>query len=1501
MTTKVRWVLGVVVLITVLLNSASGCPKKCRCYIRSWLITNCRGKILTSFPDNVDNATVELILTYNRLTALPPYQLQLPNLTILDLHDNRINNLSNCATLKGLRRLSILYLSNNFLDSIPDGCFLDLKSLKHLYLYNNHLQMLTPGMLRGPEGLQSLFLGDNQIKKVADDVFQNVSNGFKLDIGRNKMNGVPDAVKGVMDRLSYLDLSSCSISSLEGLVRQPNTWMISLWLGSTGISEIPNGFLDNFPALEALSLSGNNIRVLSNDTFSGLPQIRTLYLSNNKLEQLPSSLFNNNTRLQYLYINNNKLEHLHSSSFSNNAHLLHLNLNNNKLVRLPLYLLSNNTKLEFLSLDFNKLSFLPDGLLHMNHALTSISIAYNQLGYLQNDTFFYNADLQIIYLAGNRLTHLPNAIFRNCRRLVEIIFENNLITSLPENLTDGLNSLQIIFPRNKLSKVPSKIFQNKPSLKIVFLGMNNLSSIQMSGSRSIKLLLIHQNQLVSLDRSMIRSFGWNLEALWASYNNIEEIPDYTFINSLYFRYLVLSNNKIRRITTATFYGAYSLQVLYLSHNPINYIADRALPMGLRHLYLLETHLKIISCRMAWLPFFSLTFDTLKESPPEPITNMLYMDMSSLNRLYQGFESAGFKCNRTALSCTPCMIGYDLTYGDGHQFHCRECPAGGFYQDSLAFYGDRHGYGNGCQLCPNGTFVSLKAAPGTSERDCLPCPEGTKNDDFAGFRACICQSNYYRLDRFDECLPCPEFGAVCFNESMTLKNGYFWSWRSNAEKEQYINFTSQLQIFNNTYSRNLSTFNGSFPQPHLCRREESCLGGLDSNCAVGYKGPLCAVCEDGHYQFLTTCPRCPTLTWLLVQVGGLVLVVSIIAVVIAKGRKRASNGKRSLTDIILARLKILVSFYQITSGTLSAFSYIKWPPALIKLSEYASFLQFNIMRIAPLQCFHVRFKTDAYGTLIVFCSMTAIVIAIVWIYYGIRKIYLKRKTSFSLREKKAALDATKEVCYRNTFLFLFITYPQTSSSILQMLPQACHRICQDMDGTQCSFFLKADYSVQCFTEKYNTFMYLVYILLLYPLGIPLLTAFVLWKYHYKESIKTTGSGRPRSRATDQEEEKDPAAVVSRVTHQLQRLAHSKTKQQDSSGSLKEREMKAMRPKIVKQTAFVIPSDETKEERYVSRRTGITTNNSEKRPSADVIEQLQLGSYDIGADARNKDQKKKVTKPSSKFVRAAEVVFAASKTRRSGRSFASTLPLIAGMSFIFENYAEECWFWEVIEMSRKLALSSALALIGAEGRLSLGVASILSGSYAMLHAYFKPIPDSFEHSLQLTSLIVTFANTCVGTMLKVDQGALLDADQRFIDSILTAALLVFANVLATVMIVVKYVVSFGRVFVSFYKNPRCSLGCCVTMLLTAGEVQEEAFGLEDNKGFKMKSQIQSGPDFGGLSMEEAVGDLGILEVELEEPVVEQTNPIDGEDEDEEILEEQQDEDAKRVKRKKRVTKF
>ena len=74
----------------------------------------------------------------------------------------------------------------------------------------------------------------------------------------------------------------------------------------------------------------------------------------------------------------------------------------------------------------------------------------------------------------------------------------------------------------------------------------------------------------------------------------------------------------------------------------------------------------------------------------------------------------------------------------------------------------------------------------------------------------------------------------------------------------------------------------------------------------------------------------------------------------------------------------------------------------------------------------------------------------------------------------------------------------------------------------------------------------------------------------------------------------------------------------------------------------------------------------------------------------------------------------------------------------------------------------------------------GTYAILYAQYKPIPDRFEYFLQLASLLMTLANTCIGMMLKVDQNALLDKDRKIMDSMITTVLLVTANVMVIVLV-------------------------------------------------------------------------------------------------------------------------
>lgn len=44
--------------------------------------------------------------------------------------------------------------------------------------------------------------------------------------------------------------------------------------------------------------------------------------------------------------------------------------------------------------------------------------------------------------------------------------------------------------------------------------------------------------------------------------------------------------------------------------------------------------------------------------------------------------------------------------------------------------------------------------------------------------------------------------------------------------------------------------------------------------------------------------------------------------------------------------------------------------------------------------------------------------------------------------------------------------------------------------------------------------------------------------------------------------------------------------------------------------------------------------------------------------------------------------------------------SGLRFLYENYKARSWYWEMIKMSRKVVLTSGLALVGQESRSYIG---------------------------------------------------------------------------------------------------------------------------------------------------------------------------------------------------------
>ena len=337
---------------------------------------------------------------------------------------------------------------------------------------------------------------------------------------------------------------------------------------------------------------------------------------------------------------------------------------------------------------------------------------------------------------------------------------------------------------------------------------------------------------------------------------------------------------------------------------------------------------------------------------------------------------------------------------------------------------------------------------------------------------------------------------------TLQSGFWWKWDNETVKVLYKLFTINLKngsfspvlhLNSSMANQSLIEYPYSLPRPHKCPRETSCMGDLDSLCAVGYKGPLCQVCSAGYYKQLKVCKECPTKKWMAGQISIIaVVVVIVIAVVVWTSKKKSEKSDaRSSVDIILGRLKIVIGFYQVTFGVLEAFSYIKWPDSLALIGKYSEVLQLNVFQIAPIHCLLPNLKVDAFGSFFAILSLNAVVIIMALVVYGIRKLLLIRH---NLSDEQRALKESqaKELIYRNMFFFLYVIYLSTCSSTASVLPLACRTLCVDEKEERCEKFLKVDYNVDCTGPDYHRLAIVAYCAISYLALLPTASLVVLWR-------------------------------------------------------------------------------------------------------------------------------------------------------------------------------------------------------------------------------------------------------------------------------------------------------------------------------------------------------------------------------------------------------------------------
>ena len=129
------------------------------------------------------------------------------------------------------------------------------------------------------------------------------------------------------------------------------------------------------------------------------------------------------------------------------------------------------------------------------------------------------------------------------------------------------------------------------------------------------------------------------------------------------------------------------------------------------------------------------------------------------------------------------------------------------------------------------------------------------------------------------------------------------------------------------------------------------------------------------------------------------------------------------------------------------------------------------------------------------------------------------------------------------------------------------------------------------------------------------------------------------------------------------------------------------------------------------------------------------------------------------------------------------LITGLRFLFENYKNRTWYWELVETSRKVVLTSGLILVGQENRSSIGLAWIIAGMYGILFSWNAPTQDVIENRLMATSLAVKVVILGIGAVSRIPAENIAASANFYTDAALFKLLVFGANALVIGQLVGK----------------------------------------------------------------------------------------------------------------------
>ncbi len=531
----------------------------------------------------------------------------------------------------------------------------------------------------------------------------------------------------------------------------------------------------------------------------------------------------------------------------------------------------------------------------------------------------------------------------------------------------------------------------------------------------------------------------------------------------------------------------------------------------------------------------------------------------------------------------------------------------------------------------------------------------------------------------------------------MQEGYWWTWSVDGNEtvgleklNEYQEFVNNILTFDDDYDRSTMTFNGAIPKPFKCPEgADACPArdGISSSCGDGYEGWLCSKCRKKYYPWFEKCLKCPPWWHLVIELFIVVLVV--IGLVVFTIRNY-NQQERSPLDTLVGRFKIVLGYYQIAGAIFTSIHDIKWPVSVSKAADILKYLELNILKLlAKPRCYIDILQLNIYVQLQVAIIFFASVILFPCMIYACLKLYNRCRFRHDTIPNRIHdwMKGIRAKCYFVVVILLFITFPSICEVITGLMPPACDIFCLNDNCTQSVTKLRTDYAIDCKSPTHMHFQYAAYTCLIYVIGFPVCTLLLIKKHLPKtglSDLQNNQNTQNTCQCHEPENERNEAAPSQVQEERSTELAEGGTLQEE-----------------------------------------LLSINSLTSNGADDEETANAGSdEDTVSDSNESD---------------------VALVHRTSAPSPNNEPLF--IRFLCENYKPEYWFWEIVELSRKLLQTSLVVLWGSTDPLTLGLSISVSMVYTVIHAYVKPMKDTFEHWLQMLSLMAIFFNLLTAIYFKV----------------------------------------------------------------------------------------------------------------------------------------------------------